>query len=434
MKENKAKKIIAILLGISACTNVVYAFQLNNTAVLISYVVSFVGIMYCTVCSKFKIRNFIKETPIFLKLYLIVCMLSGVLIPISFGFDIEAFSTFIKGIILLLSGYCIYVLVLNLKEELKYIIYGLLIGLIINILYSFLSLIAFNLNSYITLYNLFPQRAFYMCIKWGISYGNFPKEYLLYSYRAQGLFLEASHFTCFLITICLPVIISIKNKFFKLIFLISVLYLTMISATPNFIVLIIEFIVCYLISSHISLKKNNKTIKSSSAFIFMFLIVLSMLILVNINKIGISKYISNIDRAIETLNVSDKSNSQRFDGMKLGLKYFLENPLGIGYNLEPYMFSKTIEGYSLKSSFSYMIRLLLETGPLGLLSYVMLILNYVKMCFQKNKDKMQIALGASCLFCMISQFANGITMMPYIWLLFGIIQIYKDRRSQNEIM
>ena len=95
-------------------------------------------------------------------------------------------------------------------------------------------------------------------------------------------------------------------------------------------------------------------------------------------------------------------------------------PFGSGWNTESQVLT-FLYGSSDVASHSFAIRLLLETGLVGLLSYVYLIIRHsVPLILTKNLRTISIGIGA--LFMLLCQFTNGTSMVPWVWALLGLAQ------------
>ncbi|MEL7660874.1 hypothetical protein [Acetobacterium wieringae] len=428
------RKIVAFALGLSVCTNVIYGFRLGNTVVLIPYIITLIGVVILVI-NRGGISQFIvaaKKMDNSLKIYSFINVLSLMLVVIYFGINGTTIAISVKGLILYFCGIAIYLLAVSLKNECHYIMSGLYWGIIINVIFCLLSFFAFNKGLYFSLYELFPQEAFAVNVKWGVTTGSLAKSFVIYSYRAQGLFLEASHFSGFLIALFVPVIAYMKKSNLNTLIIVAVIYFELISGTPNFIILIVEAFVVIFFGED---KKQMRfgVVKKRTAYIMGVSIIAILFLIINADKLDLSAYFQAINTVLNSLDIADVGNTDRYRGMQVGFSFIKDNPLGIGYNLEPYLFNSSNAGASLHSSFSFALKLLVETGPLGFISYIYVIFCFCRKGIKYRSNRLLFSLAIACLFCALMQFVNGIAILPYMWLLFGLTEITSDFETTSRI-
>jgi hypothetical protein len=144
--------------------------------------------------------------------------------------------------------------------------------------------------------------------------------------------------------------------------------------------------------------------------------------------------VEGVLKGIQGSNLGSEENYGRTYNMLLGLNLYSHYPLGVGYNMSPSLYEINFGRNYVLSSFSFVITILLELGPIGLILYIIIIL---KMCLPlifKSTSQYQLAVGISVIGVFLVQAANGYRFVPYMSVVFGLalIELHKLKCEKNQ--
>lgn len=433
--------VLAFVFGIVFVQGVVYVTKVGNLYVDIVY--PFAVVVLCL--------NLILRPKLTLR-SIESCFYKGMLpfllaIALSMFLAIEStmthvgvqISSCINGIIVLLFSLAVYFAVISMRDHLRQLLWGLFAGLLANIAVSFLQYAAFQSGTAFTLYDMFPQPAFYISVQWGFADAWVQNiKYLVYSYRAQGMYLEVSYFVGAATIVFVLAMGGLKvNGTAKGIALAMLLFLFAISNTGNFILFVGFVLISYLV-----LRRRRggglrfSSIRRSRAewLVLLFAIVAiaaaCLYALANIDEalkvIDFDNLVKGLSGGLESSNITNADNQERFQYMQNAISEFARFPWGGGYNMAPTLIA---HDYGTNTSFSYPLTLLIELGPLGLIAYLYFLFSMVARLFSKGSDSSNlgqcIAVALTALFAF--QTGNGIGLTTLAWCVFalGSIEIAK---------
>lgn len=447
---NKVEKFLAIFLGIIVCNNVAYALKVGRTYINVSFVYGIILFMFFIVFRKRNIKKCVKEINYSFRIYIIIALLSIVLAVVTFIDDISLISSYFNGIIMLVLNLILYMDVLFLKDYKNYILKGLIIGFILNMLLSLIQYVTYNNGNYFSLYYFFPQPGFQINSYYGANtlLQQTTDTFNIYGYRAQGFFLETSYYMAFIAATSVILFAITKKGLIKILSIISMIFIIALTSSGNMIVVLVTFIMYYIFRKIKSKSNNcNKENKKINIKTFTALFIITIFILgiglLNISKIKeiittnnvYEKFINNIN----TANIADEGNKGRATSMVKALELVLKYPLGVGYNMAPTLLSLEYEDGILEqnATFNRLITIELEQGPLGLLFYVIYIYQISGLLILKAKEKYTLALGIGVLGAFICQIGNGIGFFPFIILVFALANIeynnYLEEKTRRSI-
>lgn len=125
-------------------------------------------------------------------------------------------------------------------------------------------------------------------------------------------------------------------------------------------------------------------------------------------------------------DLSASDNRIRLEYMLNALSEFSRYPWGGGYNMAPAL---TFADYGTHATFSYVLTLLVELGPLGLITYVYFIGGLMVGLHANNErrqaDRVRLTISVLALFAF--QVANGLGLSPLAWCIFGLASIEQKR-------
>lgn len=431
MKDKK--KILAFLQGFALCNNVIYVFNYNTFYLNISCLVSLITLIYIITKEKNNILKYLKQIDKFFYLFTFFCLLS--VIPMFFYFknDLSVTNAFFNGLPSLVLIFIQYFVIIALYDHKKNIFQGILSGFIINIIVSILQYIFFQQKQIFTLYRLFPNPAFQVPGDYFVLsvMPDIVSSLKIYSFRAQGLFLETSYFLTFIIGSVLIIMNVIKNNILKVILLLICLWLCIISESGNLLILLFILLV-YLAMCFIK-RKGKKTINRKVMLLIPCVMVIACITtMFIINNPNIT---DSIDNSIISANMEDSGNHERSLSIERGINLIMKYPFGIGYNMSSTIYAKEYGNEYVNAIFSTLIVNELEIGLLGNLMYIIFSLKMIVPFLGKKGNKESLVLSLSALGLFACQISNGISywLMPYIICVFAMINAstyYKEEQDK----
>ena len=269
-----SERAMAYWLGLLSTQGIIYVFKVGNTYINIELLVGLMAFVLLTLRHSGEMIGQIKKTDTTIKVYLLSILISFVDVVIYFLQDRSIkVQSYFNGLVMLMLSIMIYYSIILLKKYQMAVIKGIWHGLIINVIVSALQYIFFQRGSYFTLNDLFPQNGFYISIPWTVAQTkSYDPHWLIYSYRAQGMFLEASYFVSALTTIILMLAAFEfkKNSFSKIIITIIAVFLSLISSSGNFVVLTFGILVYWLTTR----KRTGLTRKQFVFYMILFYLAL----------------------------------------------------------------------------------------------------------------------------------------------------------------
>lgn len=436
---NRIEKIVAFILGLIICNNVIYFFKIGRTYINISFVYGVAVFLFLVIVKKKNIKKCIKEINIYFRLFILCALVSIIPLIIVFYKELSLISSYFNGIIALLLCVFLYADVILLKEHKKDILKGLAIGFSLNTVLSLIQYVTFNNGNYFSLYTYFPQPAFQINSYFGVknTLQNSLDTFNIYGYRAQGFFLETSYYFAFIAGTAIVLFVTVKNSIIKILSFFSVVFIIALTSSGNMIIIISTFIMFYVMGRIKKSKdyKDTKLRKKNILYAFFMILLFFLFFITNINKIQeiviknnvYDKFINNVN----TANITNDGNKDRLNSMIKSLKLILKYPLGVGYNMSPTLLNLEYDVGELETNttFNSLITIQLEEGILGTIVYAMYICNISIFLICKAKEKYTLALGIATFAIFICQIGNGIGFFPFVILMFALANI-----EQNELM
>lgn len=423
-RSTSAKALASFLLGLSVSTGVVYVFIVGNTPVYIGYAVATIAVA-CLFLHRS--RGLVEAVAAIDKSILTFCGIAALsLVPslayaLSGNLGAEAPETVIKGLVILVAGVVVYIAAVSLREQRKLIITGVSAGILINLIFSLAAQASFEAGTVFSLITLFPQDAFVVPLHWGVAEP--AGSHAIYTFRAQGLFLEASHLMVFLVAWGLLGATSVKHTFARAALLAGVAYISAQALSPNVAILLLE-VALFLVASKVPKEGGRRPDREKrlphATIVAIIVLLFAAILFALMFGDAISGLFASIVSSLGDLDVissTDTGTAARFDSMLTTLSILPSYPLGAGWNTESVVLTENL-GSSVFASHSFALRLLLEVGPLGLLAYCWVVWRHTVEAYRVSKQGRFVAIAIVCMT--IAQFVNGITLLPYVWLLFGI--------------
>lgn len=433
--------LIAFVLGLSFLQGIVYITKVGNLYVDIAYLVGALAFVIRVISDP---RGTVEKLEQYffrgLSPFLILIVVSGFLVLLSCvnhpGVQV---NPYFNGLVVLAASLCIYFAVIAYSEYSKFIAWGLWIGLLINIVVSFMQYATFQSGTAFTFYNVFPQPAFYISVPWGAASPWAENvKYLVYTFRAQGLYLEVSYFVgaATIVFLAATSLIDI-NGTLKIVVFVALLFLFGMSSTGNLVLFIgFIFLACLIRMGAYDRSKGFCMRRRSGVE---WLIILSLLMcaftILIISFSDINGFLNSINfdvlskgwtEGMASSNLSASDNQIRLEYMLNALSEFSRYPWGGGYNMAPAL---TFADYGTYATFSYVLTLLVELGPLGLIAYVYFIGGLIAGLQTTNvgrqADRVRLSIAVLALFAF--QVANGTGLSPLAWCIFGLASIEQKR-------
>lgn len=429
--KDKIYKKLPFLLGFLICNNIFYLFKYNHLYINISNFISLIIFVYILFYNKKSVGVVLAKIDKSFYLYILSCLFS--IVPAVFYFidNIDFLMSYFNGIPSLILLFIEYYCILYFSNEKAEILNGIKVGSIVNVLVSFVSYVCFLNGSYFTLFPLFPNSSFQICGNYAIlnSIPAFNDAFKIYLYRAQGMFLETSHYLTFVAGSFVLVASSMKKNINKLFYIILTLYLCLLSFSGNFVIMLITVILYFtiLIFKNKSLKvKKSFVILLPAILIFMF----GSILYVSSNEVLLEK-INNTFLSLD-FNSSDNENRTRtiVEGIKLIEKY----PLGIGYNNTSRILRENFPSERQSYIFSTLILNELELGLIGNIIYIYFIIKFPLYLIKNGRNKEDYAIATSMIGVSICQLTNGISYwnIQYILIIYAIGNVYFNEIKNNK--
>lgn len=135
---------------------------------------------------------------------------------------------------------------------------------------------------------------------------------------------------------------------------------------------------------------------------------------------------------IASSSLSGADNSERLTYMLNAVAEFTRYPWGGGYNMAPAL---TFADYGTNATFNYVLTLLVELGPLGLVAYLYfigsMVIGLAGRRGPRRADGVVLSVAVLALFAF--QVANGIGLTPLAWCVFALasIELYDEKKERG---
>lgn len=425
VKKTKIKRSLAYLIGLFAVQNVIYVFKISNTYINVELFLGFISILFLLVFSPKLLYEALHRTDNALRWYLLSIGLSFVYLVNYAAFNPGTrIISFFMGLISLTLSLSVYYSVISLRLYRPFIIKGLWHGFVINIIVSVLQLVMFNMGSYFSLYDIFPEDFYYVSIKWGMpgtAHLADIREWLIYSYRASGLYLECSYFVASMTCVIIFCWSYRKNRAIDYILMFLLTILIAMSGSGNFVIyfaMLILFFVYFFVSRPKSYQPIEKARIIIVASLVFFVGIIMVFYAAEKKIVDLDIIIAGIEESLLGANIKDEGNSERLTFMLSAIRLYFTYPIGVGYN----MASNALRTYSSTyAAFNYFLTVLIELGPIGLVAYLNLWYRNIMEVIKKIEHPRK-AIFIGLLAMIIFQFANGTGFTHIVWVLLGIVQ------------
>ena len=425
VRDDRLLAVEAFLLGLFASTNVIYVFSIGNTPVFVSYIIAILILIHLVISKGRALAAsswMLSKSVVAFTVVALLSILLTQLYAINGTLDDDALVTVLKGFVSLFAGLAIYAAAGFVSGDLAPITKGLTFGLVGNIVACALQIFSFNRGGYFSLAGMFPQTAFYVSVPWGVAY---PTDALpLYAPRAQGLFLEASHMMAFMVCLVPLIVRSCSSHYGKAIVILGTAFCVANASSANTAIFAIEILILIAFFAMTSKRRGSLSrLRMGRPAIFTVIIIMGIAAIALVMNGGVlTDLTASVAQAFADANVTtstDTGTIDRWRAMTSSIDAMQAFPLGAGWNTESMVLAGITKG-SYISSHSYLIRLMIELGPAGVIAFLFMIGQHVRKAARIGGVDGAI-LVIAVVFAAIVMFANGISPQPWFWLLLGLV-------------
>ena len=395
-KTSKGDAVLAFLLGISVCEGISMMFSVGNTSFSFAEVFSPLVFLFFCLTRLNEIVGFVRKIPIGFKLFAIIIVLSVIPGVVYFS-SIAVMSRYVVGLISLFIVLTMAANIYVLKQSRDCVVKGLLIGVVLNTLFSIICYISFTRGEVITLSTVFPHPSFFV-----------PG----YNFRAQGFFLEPSHYIRFIATVLLVVVSQSKVKSFvsKALFFVMLLLVLALSTSGTVVILAVGVAIFAM------MRKNDR---NPIYRIILAILITAIALLVYFAVFGSDslKLSGLVGKILSGADISSEGNSERYNAMIESLGYIGGALIGCGWNMVGTLFD--FHGSKTVAAFSDVLEMTLELGIVGVFVYAISIISLILRLLRKKSDY-SIALALSVAMIFAIQIGTDYAFNSCIMLLFGL--------------
>ena len=406
-------KYLCYLLGFFVCHNIVWVTRGNSSSYLfVESLISFLLILTNTG----KMKGTFSYFNNYFKLYVLITLIIGIPFGLIAFMGTDFSISPLKGAVMFIISLSLLYSILLMRDNIHYLIKGFCYGFYFNLLYSLLCYFFYNMGITWRIIDYFAGD------EWGFT------SYTDLYYRAQGLFMECSYYMVFLATSFPLVLYYTKNKYVKLFMILIALFLSAISFTGNFVLILLS-IGLYIVLIDKQLFSATSILKLGIPFVIV-LFLFSDRLLYFLNDID---FFELLNLAIEDYNVNDNdnvSNVTRMNGIVHSLELVGHYPLGVGSGMSsPLLEISFSRDYGDQSTFSFLLKVLLESGWIGFMLYLAAFLSLSKRLYLGNDFQRALFICLLCSF--LGQAINGIGWFSFILFVWGICMIMSSSRFYN---
>lgn len=411
LRVSDIRRFLYFLLAVCIGNDIFYFIHTGNTYLNISLLISVVLLILDMQCDGRAFIKALKRTHKSIKVYFFFILMSCFVAVINFGGS--GLRSFVMGLIDLFLSFTVFLNVMMMDEKFGESFYkGLYIGFVANIFMSLIQYLLYKSGNSFSWYNYFPNSAFQRNIYW---------------YRAQGFFLETSHFLSYLSCVIPIVLISMKKSQKNiLLFLCSILilgYLLLAVGLPAGSTVLLLFSLVFSIGAYFwSFEKKVSASRKSILSVLFIIGLLIVVAIVALERIDFAKVSRILSSSLQTASLSDADNAIRSSCMMGCLRAAVKNPLGIGYNTTA-LYINNFLSLKVSTAFNFTIQMFLELGYLGGVSYLVMI---GCLCFRNLKDgikyhnKRKLVVFVAVMMAFLCQFSLGRIYFPYISMVYAL--------------
>ncbi len=409
-EKTKFEGFLAFILGLSVCEGISVLISFGSTMLTVSEVISPLIMVLLMITRENRFFDFFRNIPLGFKLFFAVIAFS--ILPGMLFFGWGAIYRYAVGMIYFIIVLSMAINVYALRNSRDSLFLGIAVGLTLNLIFSLICYISFNVGTVISLEGVFPRDHFFTPTL---------------AFRAQGFFLEPSHLLRFIASVILIVMVNVnvKSLLFKYLWVILAFFVVLYSTSGSVVILLLGLLMYWMIHK----KERKKAITITSLIVFLFVIVLGAFLLFTPGVL--SDIWSNFSKILLGADITDEGNAARFESMKTVLEHMDIAAIGCGWNLIGTYFET--QNLGIVSAFSFILQMTVELGFLGALMYCLaLFTTSYKLIKQKN-DK-AIALGITLIIIFALQVGTDYSFNTCTMAVFGLVVCeLEEIRNKNRI-
>ncbi len=373
------RSILLFIIGSVSCSNILSAFVVGSTPIMIANVLAIVLLIFCIMSSHgrfVRILHYLTKDLLYLGIFILLSIIQVLLFNPGNAYQ------WLVGTISLLLQFSIIMSIIESKQEINALYWGLFIGVIANFIISVYAMILYNSGVIFDLAKYFPAES-------GIG-----TMYLSNSFRARGLFKEQGHLMRFLAIIAIPLgqFVKEKNKILFVLYIVMTTFMMAFTGSSSVAYFLVGFFAYIMIINGKNATKIILAILAGMVIVFGFLFF-------GRNNPTISKLLAAFQDGFLSIFDVSGANLGRVKGMKFAIEIIKNYPIiGCGWNNFTKVFMDN--GYYgvdyVMGSYSAALSLIAEIGLASFFYFYFLINKGLRML--KNRAKISnIGFGISLL-------------------------------------
>lgn len=386
-KSLSIKKIILFLIGAVSCSNILSAFVIGSTPIMLANVLAIPLLIICVYQHKWRLVNIVHcltKDLIYLGVFIFLSIIQVLL------FNPGNIYQWGVGVISFLLQFFLIMSIIESKEVINALYWGVFIGIIANFLISLYAMILYNNGVIFDLAKYFHN---------DIRIGSM---YLSNAYRVRGFFGEQGHLMRFLAIMAIPIaqFLEKKRKTLYIFYIAAIAFMMAFTGSSSVVIFMLGFIVYIII---INGKNATKLILLMVGGTFLVIVLLYL----GRNISFISKLLTAFNFGFSSIFDTTGINSGRVQGMRYALEIIKDYPVtGCGWNNLTKVFMKY--GFygvnNVMGSYSAALSLIAELGLASLFYFYFMIDKGIRLI--KNRlNKTYVGYGISLfiyfvLFCL----------------------------------
>lgn len=399
---------LAFLLGLFSATNIAYVYTVGNTHILVSEAYSVALLFVMIFYKRIKPASIVHTVPGGMKAFLGIIIFSAVPAVINFYDQAGVLTRYVVGVIYLCILLTIIIDVMCLFDFRRYIIYGIEMGIIINVILCIIQYIVYRSGIvFDILYKAFPQGAFHLSV---------------YNFGAQGLFLEPSHLIWFLGMVLPIILVWVKKDSIRRVYLAMIIIVAVLSAAGTALILLLALALYFTFK--IDVKKSLRAqVKISTILTSYFLVAALLILLLSGVLDGVfSTMMSYWKVVVSGSNIMNSENADRLISIQNVSKLLLKFPLGCGWNMAPTVIGQNTD-LTTAAAFSDLLETTLELSIVGITVYVVSMVSIVLRLFA-TKSKEAIGYAIAIIDILVMQTMADCSFNSAMFIVFGLAISY----------
>jgi len=336
---NNLLNFTGFIFGTFIANDVIYVFVVGQTPILVTYLFSLLIVLVTIVLNFRALTNRIMMIPKSFKAFIVISLFSILSVIL---FNDRFVNIWLNGIILLILNLLVMISTLLLYRNKIFVSRGILVGILINLIFSLYEYFSYSSGVIFNLKNMFPHINIY-------------QAELYWTFRAQGLFSEPGHLMRFLAISFFLIYPDIQSKYLKYLFIVAAISISILTKSSTSLIFFVALLLYF--SQEIVMGKRKNVFLLPLIGSFGTLMYILYLVDSKVQSTQILTLILNQFSRVD-------SNNIRISGMKNALYVFFKNPLiGYGWNMLPSVFNRyDFINENVQGSYSFLLSLFVELG------------------------------------------------------------------------